>query len=53
MSCFGYFEEEVPFDGKWVLTADTDMTAEEVAIQYKMLWMVETIFIAIRVNYPR
>ena len=37
-------QEEARFDGKWVLTTDTDMTAEEVAIQYKMLWMVETIF---------
>ena len=37
-------QEEARFDGKWVLTTDTDMTAEEVAIQYKMLWRVETVF---------
>jgi len=37
-------QEEARFDGKWVLTTDTDMTAEKVAIQYKMLWRVETVF---------
>ena len=37
-------QEEARFNGKWVLTTDTDMTAEEVAIQYKMLWRVETVF---------
>ena len=37
-------QEEARYDGKWVLTTDTDMTADEVATQYKMLWMVETIF---------
>jgi transposase len=38
-------KEEERFDGKWVLTTDKDsMTAAEVAIQYKRLWMVENTF---------
>lgn len=37
--------EEERFDGKWVLTTDMDsMSAAEVAIQYKRLWMVENTF---------
>lgn len=32
------------FDGKWVLTTNTDLPAEEVALKYKDLWMVEHIF---------
>lgn len=33
------------FDGKWVLTTDKeDISAEEVAVQYKQLWMVEDVF---------
>ena len=36
---------EARFDGKWVLTTDRrDLSAETVATQYKMLWMVENIF---------
>jgi transposase len=36
---------ESRFDGKWVLTTDrNDLPAEDVALQYKMLWMVENIF---------
>jgi Transposase DDE domain len=34
-------EEEARFDGKWVLRTNTDLTTEEVALQYKQLWMVE------------
>lgn len=32
------------YDGKWVLTTDTDMSTVEVALKYKQLWMVERIF---------
>jgi transposase len=44
-----YWEEKIKsesrFDGKWVLTTDrNDLSAEDVALQYKMLWMVENIF---------
>jgi len=37
-------EAEKRFDGKWVLTTDTDLPASEVALQYKELWRVEQIF---------
>jgi hypothetical protein len=38
-------KEEARFDGKWVLTTDRrDLSGEEVAGQYKLLWMVENIF---------
>jgi hypothetical protein len=32
------------FDGKWVLTTNTQLPAEEVALKYKQLWMVEAVF---------
>jgi transposase len=32
------------YDGKWVLTTNTTMSARETALQYKELWMVEQIF---------
>lgn len=36
---------EARFDGKWVLTTDReDISAEEIAVQYKRLWMVEDVF---------
>jgi hypothetical protein len=36
---------EERFDGKWVLQTDLEeMTAEEAALQYKQLWMVEEMF---------
>jgi transposase len=35
---------EQRFDGKWVLRTNTDLSAEEVALRYKELWMVEHIF---------
>jgi len=46
---FSIDEEKVKweerFDGKWVLQTDLeDMTAEETALQYKQLWMVEEMF---------
>jgi hypothetical protein len=38
-------KEEARFDGKWVLQTDReDLTAEEVALQYKQLWTVEEMF---------
>jgi Transposase DDE domain len=33
--------EDARFDGKWVLRTNTDLDAAEVALQYKLLWMVE------------
>jgi hypothetical protein len=38
-------KREARFDGKWVLQTDReDLTAEETALQYKQLWMVEEVF---------
>ena len=37
-------KEEARYDGKWVLTTSTGLSAREVALQYKQLWMVEQIF---------
>jgi transposase len=37
-------KEESRYDGKWVLTTNTDLSSREVALQYKQLWMVEQIF---------
>ena len=37
-------EEEAVFDGKWVLTTNTWLSAEKVALSYKELWMVEHAF---------
>ena len=37
-------EDEKRFDGKWVLSTNTDLAASEVALQYKELWMVEYVF---------
>ncbi len=36
--------QEERFDGKWVLTTNTRFTAEQVALKYKELWMVEQVF---------
>ncbi len=41
-------QREARFDGKWVLQTDTDMTAEEVSLKYKELWMVEAVFRSIK-----
>ncbi|MCP3953816.1 MAG: transposase, partial [Desulfobacterales bacterium] len=35
---------ESRFDGKWVLTTNTDLSAQQVAIKYKELWQVERVF---------
>jgi hypothetical protein len=37
-------EEEARFDGKWVLTSNTTLSARELALKYKQLWMVEAMF---------
>ena len=37
-------KEEARYDGKWVLTTNTDLPASEVALKYKQLWMVEEVF---------
>ena len=37
-------QEEARYDGKWVLTTNTDLPAREIALQYKQLWMVEEVF---------
>lgn len=47
----GHFEideervrEEARYDGKWVLTTDLELDAGEVALKYKELWRVESLF---------
>jgi len=37
-------DQEAQFDGTWVLRTNTKYTPEEVATQYKELWMVEQAF---------
>lgn len=37
-------EDEARFDGIWVLQTDTDLSAADVALRYKELWMVEAVF---------
>ncbi len=37
-------EEEARFDGKWVLRTNTDLSSTEVALKYKQLWTVESLF---------
>ena len=37
-------EEEERYDGKWVLTTNTELAAGDVALKYKQLWLVEDIF---------
>jgi hypothetical protein len=37
-------KQEARYDGKWVLTTNTDLPAREVALKYKQLWMVEDVF---------
>ena len=36
--------DEERFDGMWVLRTNTDLTAVEIALRYKQLWMVEQLF---------
>lgn len=37
-------QAEARFDGKWVLTTNTELSARELALKYKQLWQVEAIF---------
>ena len=37
-------EQEARYDGKWVLRTSTKLSAEDTALKYKQLWMVEDIF---------
>jgi transposase len=37
-------QEEARYDGKWVLTTNTDLPTHEVALKYKQLWRVEDVF---------
>jgi|SRR3990170_4599272 len=37
-------QEEARFDGKWVLTTNTELSARELALKYKQLWQVEATF---------
>jgi transposase len=37
-------EEEARYDGTWVLRTNTDLPANQVALQFKRLWMVEQWF---------
>jgi hypothetical protein len=37
-------KSEARYDGKWVLRTNTELSAQEVALKYKQLWMVEQIF---------
>ena len=36
--------EEQRFDGIWVLRTNTSLTAVDIAVRYKQLWMVEQVF---------
>lgn len=36
--------QDAIFDGKWVLTTNTSLSAVDLALQYKQLWMVENVF---------
>jgi hypothetical protein len=37
-------KQDARFDGKWVLTTNTRLRADEVALKYKELWQVEHLF---------
>ena len=37
-------KEDARYDGKWVLRTNTDLSAAEVALKYKQLWVVEHVF---------
>ena len=36
--------EEARYDGKWILRTNTDLSTAQVALKYKQLWTVESIF---------
>ena len=37
-------QQEARYDGKWVLTTNTDLAPADVALKYKQLWRVEEVF---------
>ena len=37
-------KSEARYDGKWALTTNMDLSARQVALKYKQLWMVEEMF---------
>jgi len=37
-------KSEARFDGKWVLTTNTELSPSDVALKYKELWQVERVF---------
>ena len=37
-------QQEERYDGKWVLTTNLEIPADEIALKYKELWMVEHVF---------
>ena len=37
-------KQEARYDGKWVLTTNTDLAPSAVALKYKQLWRVEDVF---------
>lgn len=43
--------EEARYDGKWVLRTNTSLPASEVALKYKQLWMVESLFRTMKTSF--
>ena len=41
---FDKARDEERFDGMWVLRTNTELSAVEIALRYKQLWMVEQVF---------
>jgi transposase len=41
-------KQEQRFDGLWVLRTNTELPAQEVALKYKQLWMVEHVFRSVK-----
>ena len=42
--------DEARFDGKWVLRTNTELSASELALKYKQLWMVEAMFRTMKIQ---
>ena len=40
--------KEARYDGKWALTTNTNLSANEVALKYKQLWAVEDMFMSMK-----
>jgi len=40
--------KEERYDGKWVLTTNTNLSAREAALKYKQLWAVEDMFLSMK-----